>query len=540
MSFKSLSSNAQSHQLQKNTPVSQPIPGREAEMARNNGGGFTFTIDDWTMLDRFLIIGTTGGSYYVTEKNQNAAAVSLLKKLSLEDGKRLVDRCVEISQAGRAKNNDFALFALAHVISFGSSEAKRYAGDNLPNVARTGTHLMHFTEFANGLRGWGKVLKQSVQKWYSAKSVDDVAFQALKYQSRDGWSQRDILRLAHVHPGDDEMRNHLYKYITKGPEGLDIGRPIPLIVAGFEQAKHATGEKLVQLIADYGLSMEMIPNEAKNDIKVWAALLPKMGVTALVRNLNKMTSVGLLTSTSDATKYVIGKLTNQDYLRRGKIHPMTLLVARKQYAAGAGKLGSLRWTPVQSIVKALEDAFYLSFATVEPTGKNRMLALDVSASMNNPVLGMDGVSCREASAVMAMVTLKTEPWAQIYGFDHKFRELNILKDDSLEVVMKKTYSPNFGSTNMSLPMELAMQQGWKVHSFEVYTDNEINQGRNSPSQALKNYRSKSGVHDAKLISVGMQMNRFSIADPKDRGMMDVAGFDTQAPQFMAQFVSGLL
>jgi 60 kDa SS-A/Ro ribonucleoprotein len=93
---------------------------------------------------------------------------------------------------------------------------------------------------------------------------------------------------------------------------------------------------------------------------------------------------------------------------------------------------------------------------------------------------------------------------------------------------------------MSQPMELAQSQNWKVHSFEVYTDNEINQGRNAPVQALKNYRSRSGVHDAKLISVGMTMSRFSIADPKDRGMMDVAGFDTQAPQFMAQFVAGLL
>lgn len=44
--------------------------------------------------------------------------------------------------------------------------------------------------------------------------------------------------------------------------------------------------------------------------------------------------------------------------------------------------------------------------------------------------------------------------------------------------------------------------------------------------------------DAKLIVVGMQSNGFTIADPEDKGMLDVVGFDSAAPQVMSLFAEG--
>jgi 60 kDa SS-A/Ro ribonucleoprotein len=40
---------------------------------------------------------------------------------------------------------------------------------------------------------------------------------------------------------------------------------------------------------------------------------------------------------------------------------------------------------------------------------------------------------------------------------------------------------------------------------------------------------------AKLVVVGMTATSFTIADPSDAGMLDVVGFDTAAPQVMADF-----
>src|SRR4051812_30364949 len=47
------------------TSQSDQIPGSDQVM--NNAGGFSFQVDDWTNLDRFLILGTEGGSYYASE-----------------------------------------------------------------------------------------------------------------------------------------------------------------------------------------------------------------------------------------------------------------------------------------------------------------------------------------------------------------------------------------------------------------------------------------------------------------------------------------
>ena len=46
----------------KATPQSQPIPGQEERMDENNAGGYAYVIDKWSMLDRFLILGSEGGT----------------------------------------------------------------------------------------------------------------------------------------------------------------------------------------------------------------------------------------------------------------------------------------------------------------------------------------------------------------------------------------------------------------------------------------------------------------------------------------------
>jgi len=57
----------------------------------------------------------------------------------------------------------------------------------------------------------------------------------------------------------------------------------------------------------------------------------------------------------------------------------------------------------------------------------------------------------------------------------------------------------------------------------------------SPAQALRLYRDEF-VSDAKAIVVGMTSNEFTLADPNDRGMLDVVGFDATAPAVIADFV----
>lgn len=536
MTFQTLSSLSNS----KVTPQTLPAGNAPVLQVKNNAGGYVFQLSPEKQLDRFLIIGTSGGTYYQSERSLLKQNLDGIKALIKTNGKYVVDRLVQISDAGRARNNDYALLVLALCLAHGNNETKALARTALPLVARTGTHLMHFAEFAQGQRGWGSALKKAVANWFQSKDVADVAYQALKYQSRDGWSQRDLLRLSHPKT-KDPLRQNVYRYITKGAESIENGVDLPAIVQGFELAKEATDTKtVVKLIQDYNLSMEMIPTESRNDVKVWEALLPRMGATAVIRNLNKMTAVGLIGPFTEAMKFVVGKLTDKAWLKKARIHPLQLLVAQKIYSQGRGDKGSLTWTPVQAITKALEDAFYLSFDTIEPSGKNRFMAIDVSGSMNSACNGAPQLSCREAAAVLAMVSVRVEPWSVIYGFDHSFRDLKINKNDSLRSVCEKTYSHRFGSTDCSLPMVYARQQKWDVDQFEVYTDNETYFGSIHPFQAMQQYRKAMEKPNATLAVLGMTASNFSIADPTDAGMLDLVGFDTATPSILADLAAGRL
>lgn len=508
------------------------------DQIKNNAGGFVFGITPLQRLDRFLIIGSSGNSFYQGERDLTKENTDSIVALIKENGKVVVDRVVEISQAGRAKNNDYAIFTMALVMKHGDNFVKAYAKDKVQLVCRTGTHLFHFVAFANGVRGWGRSLKSVVQTWYNSKTTDQLAYQVVKYKQRDGWSHRDILRLAHVNPGQEPARQSLYKYLVKGPEALAKGDLVPALLVAAEQAKTAPKAQLIQLITDYNLSHEMIPNEMKNEADVWAAMLPKMGLQAMIRNLNKMTALGMIKPLSSASRLVMEKLGNEATLRNERMHPMSLLISMRQYAKGHGDKGSLTWTPDKQILAALEQAFYASFQHVEPTGLNYFLGLDISGSMSSAIPGAPQITCAEGAAVMAMATVKKEPYTLIMGFARTMVELKILATDSLDTVLKKTREHNFGSTDCAAPMMHAIKEHLDVDVFSIYTDNETYAGKIHPFQALKGYRTGMNKPEAKLIVCGMAVTNFSIADPKDAGMLDVVGFDSATPRFISEFASG--
>ena len=147
------------------TPQSAPIPG--TSQVANSDGGFAFAVDDWARLDRFLILGAEGGSYYASERKltrENAQAV--LRCLQL-DGRRAVERIVAISDEGRAPKNEPALFALALAAKLGDVDTRRAAFAALPRVARIGTHLFHFAEYVKALGGWGRGTMRAFARWYN-------------------------------------------------------------------------------------------------------------------------------------------------------------------------------------------------------------------------------------------------------------------------------------------------------------------------------------------------------------------------------------
>jgi 60 kDa SS-A/Ro ribonucleoprotein len=545
------------------TPQGLPIPGRD--MVENNAGGFVFKLDEWKQLERFLILGTEGGTFYVSEKKLTADNANKVLLLLKKDGVKVVEKTVEMLKSGRAPKPDVAIFVLALAASKGDDATRKAALAAVPSALKTGTHLLKFVDTVNGLRGWGRGLKKAVQLWFKGRKNETLALQLVKYKQREGWSMKDVLRLAKPVPETD-VQGKLFGWTAKnekaewakaqvapGDKALDFvwaaeqasGLKLVAEQADTEQARailaeanQASVKKLVDLIVTHRLPREALPTEALNKVEVWEALLQEMPMTAMIRNLGTMSKIGLLKPLSDAEKLVFQRLTDAERLRGAKVHPIQILSALRTYSSGRGVRSAATWTVSNKVVEALDEAFELSFGVVEPAGTRHLLALDVSASMSGgEIAGVPGLSPSAATAALAVVAARTEPWTAIMGFADSFRDLGITAKDRVDVATRKVSGLTFGSTDASLPMTWALQNKIQVDTFVVMTDNETWAGNIQPVQALEKYRQATGI-GAKLIVVGMTSSGFTIADPNDAGMLDVVGFDGATPALMAKFAKG--
>lgn len=536
-----------------------PLPGQ----VKNSAIGHSWAVDKWTQLRRFLILGSEGGSYYASEWKLTRENVQAVEQAVRADGKRAVAEIVAVSCEGRAPKNDPALFALALAAGADDQETRKAALAALPQVARTGTHLFQFASFVEGFRGWGRSLRRAIGRWYAEQSADELAYQAVKYRQRDGLTHRDLLRLAHparsVSAGNptlavsDEHRR-LFEWIARGGDTEGV----PRLVEGFVRAQAtATPKQAAELVREYRLPREAIRPEHLTSPEVWEALLEDMPMTALVRNLATMTRVGVLSTGSDATVRVAEQLGDGERIRRARLHPIAILAALRTYASGRGVRGRNTWVAVRDIVDALDAAFYLAFGNVEPVGKRLLLALDVSGSMaGGKVADIPGLTPRDASAALALVTMATDRNVDVVGFyagrggfktagkgrfgwADGLTPLPLSPRQRLDDAVRTVSDLPFGGTDCALPMLYAQSLQREIDTFVIYTDSETWAGDIHPVQALRDYRRASGI-EAQLVVVGMVSNGFSIADPADPEMLDVVGFDTATPQLISDFARGAL
>lgn len=490
----------------------------------------------WQQLDRFLILGSCGGSYYANERSLTTENAEIVRLCAADDPNRTVVRVVEMSQQGRAPKNDEAIFALAMLCSI--PETRQLATEAIPLVCRTGTHLFDFLENLKHFRGWSRSLRRAVSQWYTEKSPSQLAYQLSKYQSRNGWTHRDVLRKCHAKSDNESINLALGWAAGKreilGPEAVgDL-----TTISAMEAAQRAdSADKIVQLIRDYDLVRECIPTQFLNSKEVWEALLDKMPMGAMVRNLGKMANVGLITPMSSACQLVCARLRHPELVRKSRLHPMSILLASRVYAAGRGIRGSLTWAADSSVTAALDDAFHLAFDNVVPTNKRYLLGVDVSGSMGCQV-GGTFLQCREAAAAMSLVTVRSEPLTHAVAFTgalSQLQQLSFTTQTDLHQALNMTHQMPFGRTDCALPMLYALRREIEADVFVVYTDSETWCGQIHAVQALQMYREKTGI-PAKLIVVGMVSNGFTIADPNDGGMLDVVGLSTDVPAVMREFV----
>lgn len=521
----------------RNAPVTTKLPGQ----VENSTGGFVYEVSDRSRLERFLILGTDGGTYYATEQDITEQNVSWLIELIQKDSGMVLSTVLSVSSNGRAYRNDAALFVLALILNHGSDQTKQDAVWATPSIARTATHLYSLAQYLENLGGWGRAKRRAVGNWFTSRTADSLAYQAVKYRQRDGWTLRDAMRLSHPVGVDQRVGNFILKGET---DWSDID-----ILSGYSyMSKASTLEGpsgVLGILQAYpNLPWETIPTQFLKSPEVWKNLFYNGQLTgqALVRNVVRLAKISAFDDMVFARDYA-ERLTSPEMIHKTRLHPIQYLMAQVTYTEGqvnrndAWSLSRQKnWSTSPKIISALNEGFYEAFSTVDPSNKRTMLGVDVSGSMSWSSAVGSQLTAAEGASAMAMVTARVEPYTAVYGFADTIRDLGISPEMDFATIMKKTSLQNFGRTDPSGLIKFAQTRQIKVDTFVVITDNEVNSGTH-PSSALREYRNKMGI-DAKLVVMGMTATNFSIADPQDRGMLDVVGFDSNAPKVVSDFSAG--
>ena len=224
---------------------------------------------------------------------------------------------------------------------------------------------------------------------------------ALRY---DGLSLQirmaDVVELVHPKPRDD-AQSALFRFLLDRRHHGDAvaeGQVLPMLAAAgaldavaVDDRREVLRERGPSALAKAGVSWERLSGWLPGgmDAEAWEAVIPNMGVMALVRNLRNFDQAGISTAAVDA---VIAKITDADQVAKARLFPYQVWAA---YQAA----------PSDDWKRALGVTLELTVGNV-PALDGTLVLVDTSGSMQSRVSGRSAMSRVEVAAVMAMATAK--------------------------------------------------------------------------------------------------------------------------------------
>ena len=564
---------------------------------------FCYTVSIEEYIRRILILGTIKNKYNSTTNKLDPEAELYIKtQIELGNGQQILTIVEDIYISGRAPKQDMTFMIHALLCRTTDIVLRKNALELLKKYRTLSQIYLWKTFHADILndgvksKGYGRAVKRVINQWILSQSAKQLAYQVTKYQQRGKWGITHIMQCAHPKTGSGDDRIFINK-ITGTPYVKKIKQPsidatttdlvLRYTIYGYEEmvklaskynlletnefkyltainwaktCKDLNDENILTLIENiqsFELTREQISTESLGILDVQKALLVNkdktkitMPFTALLRNLSNLTRLGVFED-REILELVLKHFNNQEIIIKARIHPVNILLAWFTYRTGYSDLSKHTWIPNLEIINILEKMFYLSFKTIEPTGKRICILIDASGSMTSPSV-CKAITNAEAAAVLAMTISRAEANTK-QPVQHTFylftsKKYNNVKDAGLTNVSdlihsKATFTEvlsavqrsDWASTDISLGITEAIKFKQMYDAFIVITDNDVNSGI-KPSDALKQYRDIMKI-DAKLAVIATQGSDISIADPNDKGMMDFVGFDTHAPKMLQEFIS---
>lgn len=492
----------------------------------NLAGGHGFAMDPKLAVRRWLLTGSTGNSFYQSAGRQTAGNLRTFHEVAKEDPQWTADEIVSASD--RAINLHTPILALAQLSVHAPREFRRI----FCRVVRTASHLYEFCDYVKAIRGFGTIIRAAVRDWFE-KNAEDLEYQFLKYQQREGWSARDILRKFKI-PHADGRQDALFDWIVgKGWSWSRLGEAELFRVLAWERLRSGE-EQPEKLIREHRLTHEMVPANVKRTAGIWRALYDQMPVGATLRNLGNLTEKGVLGLADRDRLKVLDQRFSAEALKRARIHPVAIASALRIYAEG-GSLGrsKLSWKPVRYVVNSLAQAYDAAFDAVEPTGKTVLHAVDCSGSMDVRRLEPTWLRPADIAAVMALASMRGEDFAEGVAFDTALHDFPFDAHSSLDEVL--AYRGPGGDTDCTLPISYALKNPvWDA--VVIWTDGMSWAGDAHVYQVWRNYlRKRQG---ARLVIVNLipYSDNVSLADPADRSMFDVVGFTAETPKLLNMII----
>ena len=309
---------------------------------------------------------------------------------------------------------------------------------------------------------WGKRFPQPVKRGV-ADALERVYSErsAIKYDGGDKALRfADIIDL--VHPGTGfGWKSALYRYLLDERhghstlEGLEL---LPIIKANSAAMVMDQAAFRAAFSADFvetaGLTWEQASSKyGKLDAKFWEAMIPNMGIFALVRNLRNFDDAKI---NAGAVLKVHEKLTDPETIRKSRMFPLrffSALVATK----------TLRYA------QALEEAINVSVENVPSLSGKTLILCDLSGSMDWAISTKSEVKrLAPASIFAAALAIKAEK-AELVAFSEETKVIPFRKDQSVLLLTKDLVEaiPHLGTATWQ-----AVKKHFKDHDRVIIVTDE--------------------------------------------------------------------
>jgi hypothetical protein len=227
-------------------------------------------------------------------------------------------------------------------------------------------------------------------------------YSLMKYDTAShGVRFADVLDLTHPTPATP-AQGALFKYALDRRHGRDVdinAETLPMVwenaIVRERVAEGVTGVLLdSDILKHAGMTWEDALSLAGSKVdkaKLWEAMIPNMGIMALIRNLRNFDEAGV---SDKAAAHVIARLTDPAQIAKSRQLPFRFYTA---YLAAP----SDRWK------HALGVALDLACANVPALPGRTLVLIDTSASMTNCTISEKSqVTAAQAAAVLGMVLAK--------------------------------------------------------------------------------------------------------------------------------------